>query len=339
MDEKIISSLLSLHGFELVMEIGRGAFGSVFMARSTKYGEIFCIKITKYSESAEKEVINLKNLSHPNIITAYDYFIEEELLFIVLEYCPNGTLADMCRLNGKIEPPILYVYMKQLLEALDFCHSLKIVHRDIKPSNVLIDKYGRLKLTDFGLSKMTVLNETDSSLVGSRYFMAPEVIKRNCTDLFAADVWSLGITFYFMATGNYPWPDCSQNELLNYMRSGAIIYPNNLPAEFIHVIRAMIVHNPAKRAKLSDIIKSSLFPKKISPSMSHFKGIQMNIPSSISQKSVKDQINETRLASLPINYKLPTFHCGMAPIPMQNYRRKRNFSISSFPVVIDKYTF
>lgn len=256
----LTSQSCALHGYTIIDQIGRGGYGTVFRAKSSKYDEEFCIKIVKYSPSAEMEVNTLMKLSHPNIILMYDYFIENDTLFIVLEYCPYGTLTDLIAKESHIRMPKLRKYMSQILSAVEFCHQNNVAHRDIKPSNVLVDKYGRLKIGDFGISVEIDDETTDKTLCcGSLLYMSPELINRRYTDLKTADVWALGITFYQMAFGSLPWPECDKEELKKYITINGVALRCNINQKLSDVLHKMFVRNPDERIKLSELIKLPFF--------------------------------------------------------------------------------
>lgn len=257
MDVQRIRAIFHNHGYEFLEQIGQGGFGTVFKAHSNKYQEEFCIKMAQYTQSAEMEVKNLLKLSHPNIISMYDYFVECGFLFIVLEYCPNGSLSSIIHANQVIAPNMLKTYMMQLVKALDYCHENNVAHRDIKPANVLVDKYGRLKLSDFGISCVIDEKIKSNKAVGSLAYMPPELLKGRCTDLFAADVWSLGITFFVMAAGYLPWPtDVPKHEIVNHILIGCVSFPYNLDPWITQLIRPMLEVNSKRRIKLSQLLES-----------------------------------------------------------------------------------
>lgn len=246
-EESELRIILSSRGYQVVSSVGRGTYGCVYLVYSEKYREQFCIKIVKATHASIQEIDTLKSLAHPNIIRIYDYFTVGENLHIVLEYCPNGSLAEIIHRKGCIDKHDMPFMMIQLLNAIEYCHQNQIVHRDIKPSNILIDRWGRLKLTDFGLSTFTIESAHDNKATGSLNYMAPEIIRGNNYDMYKADIWALGITFYKMACGSLPWPNCSIQELKGMIISGMICFPLNFPNKFVKIIKKMLTFSPSKR--------------------------------------------------------------------------------------------
>ena len=162
---------------------------------------------TKTKEEQKKlaEIENLKKLIHPNIICLYDYFMEGNELYLILEYCPSGSLKDHISPGNPLSMNVFRSVCTQILSALCACHDKGIAHRDIKPANVLIDCHGRPKLADFGLGVFCEKGNYVNCDAGSLVFAPPEFFKEKSIDPFKADVWSVGLLFLTMATGGLPW--------------------------------------------------------------------------------------------------------------------------------------
>ena len=262
--EEIDTTLLN-HGYERLDSVGKGNYASVYKVRSFKYNEIFCVKVMRVPEgdkakeasrirSYGHEINSLMQLSHPNIINFYDHFTSDHCFYIVLEYCPNGSLKDWIdreRQGGDV----LQDMMRQLLGALACCHEQRICHRDIKPQNVLIDKYGHLKLADFGLA--AILATKSSEKVGSLPYMAPEAFDaRARVDPYACDVWSMGVTFFQMATGFLPWTGTVKQMIVAEIRSGDVPYPIEMEKSLQSLLKRMLDTDPSRRAKAAELLTS-----------------------------------------------------------------------------------
>lgn len=289
LDTNIIRNTLSKNGYSLLRPIGKGGFGSVFLVFSNQYNIEFVVKVTDYKQSNKgeldlNEINNLINLIHPNIINMYKYFTDDHYLYIVLEYCEGGSLKDVLDTQGRIRSPLLFNYCHQILTAIKHCHDIQIAHGDIKPANVLIDKNQRLKLADFGLSKgftHKILNDdTDNSrendqndhelgkngeiiikkFDGSIPYMPPELIQMQPYDPFKADVWSLGVTFYQLATGHLPWNYKNPKEMRMSILYGVFSFPGiKLPSAFCAILHRMIEVIPSKRATIDWLIEQPIF--------------------------------------------------------------------------------
>ncbi|EAY04133.1 AGC family protein kinase [Trichomonas vaginalis G3] len=204
-----IVTILKYHDYEIVKYLDHDSYRSCFLIKSLKYDMNFVCKVSRttdlpqeYLASFYGEAEILSKLNHPNIVRIYDYFIEQDISFIILEYCSNGSLLDLVKTQKRITQEKINKYTLQIVDALSFMHSKGIAHCDIKLSNILIDQYDRAKLCDFGLSHY-ITNDSnkinDNKIRGTLNYMAPEVIigKEFCP--FKSDVWSFGVTFPFIS--------------------------------------------------------------------------------------------------------------------------------------------
>lgn len=253
--------ILLKHGYIYCRPIGQGGFSSVHQIKSKKYGRDFCVKESldetndQTVDLQNAEISTLMDLDHPNIISMYDYFRESRHLFIVLEFCKNGSLEDKISKEGPLRPPLLFNYWRQILIALQFCHDHNIAHRDIKPGNVLIDQYERPKLADFGLSAYYHSGEKISNFAGSRAFMSPEIIQRTAYDLFSADIWALGVMFYEMAFGKVPWQTNDRKALEQSILLASVHFPQDADPNVVSIIQKMIIKNPKSRATCQTLLE------------------------------------------------------------------------------------
>ena len=196
------------HSQQLGDILGRGAFGSVYRALNWSSGETVAIKLISLAslppsdrKSIKQEIDLLKNLHHPNIVKYYGSVADAETLYIILEYCENGSLHSICKNFGKFPENLVSLYTAQVLQGLLFLHEQGVIHRDIKGANILTTKEGLVKLADFGVATKT----TDgSSVVGTPYWMAPEVIELTGAST-ASDIWSLGCTVIELLDGKPPY--------------------------------------------------------------------------------------------------------------------------------------
>ena len=190
--------------------LGRGAFGSVYRSLNWTTGETVAIKQIRLADmpKAELNVIMqeidlLKHLHHPNIVKYHDSLKSADSLYIVLEYCENGSLHQICKNFGKFPENLVSLYSQQVLQGLLFLHEQGVIHRDIKGANILTTKEGLVKLADFGVAtKQQGLAE--GSVVGTPYWMAPEVIELAGATT-ASDIWSLGCTVIELLDGKPPY--------------------------------------------------------------------------------------------------------------------------------------
>lgn len=199
-----------LKDYQLGDCLGKGAFGSVFRALNMGTGETVAVKQIKLADlpKSELRVITLeidllKNLDHPNIVKYRGFVKSAGSLNIILEYCENGSLHSISKNFGKFPENLVGLYMSQVLHGLLYLHEQGVIHRDIKGANILTTKQGLVKLADFGVAtRTTTLHE--SSVVGTPYWMAPEVIELSGATT-ASDIWSLGCTVIELLDGKPPY--------------------------------------------------------------------------------------------------------------------------------------
>ena len=147
-----------------------------------------------------------------------------------------------------------------MLDAIYYCHSNNIAHRDIKPDNIFIDHYNHIKLADFGFAKQFDDNTKSTERCGSLNFIAPEMIQCQEIDPFKVDIWALGITFFFMSTGLYPFKGNSREELKEAILYGDLNYSNcNVDPRIRFLIGKMTAKNPVSRPTADKLLKLPIF--------------------------------------------------------------------------------
>ncbi|KAJ4710419.1 Protein kinase [Melia azedarach] len=197
-------------------EIGKGAYGRVYKGLDLENGDFVAIKQVSLENIAQEdlniimqEIDLLKNLNHKNIVKYLGSLKTKTHLHIVLEYVENGSLANIIKPNkfGPFPESLVAVYIAQVLEGLVYLHEQGVIHRDIKGANILTTKEGLVKLADFGVAtKLTEADLNTHSVVGTPYWMAPEVIEMSgvCA---ASDIWSVGCTVIELLTCVPPYYD------------------------------------------------------------------------------------------------------------------------------------
>uniref|UniRef100_A0A669C5Q3 non-specific serine/threonine protein kinase n=1 Tax=Oreochromis niloticus TaxID=8128 RepID=A0A669C5Q3_ORENI len=209
--------------WEIIGELGDGAFGKVFKAQNKQTGILAAAKVidTKTEEELEDYMVEIDILAscdHQNIVKLLDAFYYESKLWILIEFCAGGAVdAVMLELERPLTEPQIRVVCRQTLQALVYLHENKIIHRDLKAGNILLTLDGDVKLADFGVSaKNTKTLQRRDSFIGTPYWMAPEVVmcetSKDRPYDYKADIWSLGVTLIEMAQVEPP------NHEMNPMR-------------------------------------------------------------------------------------------------------------------------
>ncbi|KAF2636016.1 hypothetical protein P280DRAFT_553352 [Massarina eburnea CBS 473.64] len=208
--QRAAQDVAGLKDYQLGDCLGKGAFGSVYRALNWGTGETVAIKQVRLEnlgaadlKTIMLEIDLLKNLSHENIVRYNGFVKSPESLYIILEYCENGSLHTICKNFGKFPENLVALYMSQVLHGLLYLHEQGVIHRDIKGANILTTKEGLVKLADFGVAtKQSGLDQ--SSVVGTPYWMAPEVIELSGATT-ASDIWSVGCTVIELIEGKPPY--------------------------------------------------------------------------------------------------------------------------------------
>jgi len=201
--------------YNLLQVIGTGGMGTVYKAEDSRNGRIVAVKeldpakaqIEDYRERFGREDRILRRLDHPNIVSPVDAFAEGNTLYLVMEYVDGQSLDYKIR---KISGPIPFIHARDLmlgmLEGFSHAHNAGVIHRDIKPANILISNNGILKITDFGISKITTGEDrtTANIKLGTLCYMSPEQLKTADVDV-RSDIYGLGMSFYEMLAGRLPF--------------------------------------------------------------------------------------------------------------------------------------
>lgn len=209
---------------EIIELVGKGGMGAVYKARQPGLDRLVAIKILPptvaadpaFAERFTREARALAKLSHPNIVAVYDFGKADGLYYFVMEFVEGANLRQLI-LDGGVAPQQALAIVPQICDALQFAHEEGVVHRDIKPENILLDKKGRVKIADFGLAKLLgkesavgpggrpVYTLTGTyQVMGTLHYMAPEQIEKPQSVDHRADIYSLGVVFYEMLTGELP---------------------------------------------------------------------------------------------------------------------------------------
>ena len=208
-----------LDSYELIEILGRGGMGAVYKARQTSLDRVTAIKVLPdfedsdgyhFAERFQREAKAMGRLTHPNIISVYDFgSTKDGLLYIVMEFVDGVDLNELLKAGG-VTTEHLYSWIPQICDALQYAHSQGIIHRDIKPANVMITREGVVKIADFGLAKLTTHDEQSTRLtmtnvaMGTPDYVAPEALEEGVEADHRADIYAVGVMLYEMLTGKVP---------------------------------------------------------------------------------------------------------------------------------------
>eukprot|EP01135_Chromosphaera_perkinsii_P008696 Nk52_evm29s1444 gene=Nk52_evmTU29s1444 len=242
-----------MNQYHLLGLIGEGSFGKVYRARKRYSGQIVAIKFIPKHGKSEKELKNLrkemeimKGLIHPNIIQMLHWFETPEDLGVVTEFA-SGELFHVLEDDRKLPENIVCSIARQLVCALEYLHSNRILHRDMKPQNILIAKGRSIKLCDFGFAReMSLDTLVLTSIKGTPLYMAPELVKEQPYD-HTADLWSLGCILYELYVGKPPFYTTSIFQLVNLIIKNSVKYPDGMSPDFQDFLKGLLTKDPRKR--------------------------------------------------------------------------------------------
>ncbi len=202
---------------EILELLGRGGMGAVYKARQPRLDRIVAVKILPpevgsdlaFAQRFEREAKALAKLSHQNIVSVFDFGEADGLYYFMMEFVDGANLRDAME-TGMLPSEEALELVQQICDALQYAHRQGVVHRDIKPENILVDTIGRVKIADFGLAKLLDSTPNDFSLTGTQQvmgtlrYMAPEQMEGTKAVDHRADIFSLGVIFYELLTGELP---------------------------------------------------------------------------------------------------------------------------------------
>ena len=241
-------------------KIGSGSYGTVYEATNIIFKSKVAMKMIIKKENMNSVLINneidiLKKMSHPNIVRIYEFYESVNCFYLINEYCDKGELYNYINKSNLNEQQLAIIFY-QVFSGLCYLHENNVLHRDIKPENILISKkekdlnsdeiYFWIKIIDFGTAKIFEKGEKEKKVVGSAYYIAPEVLKQNYNE--KCDTWSVGVILYMFLTGRAPFDGKTQEEIINSIRKKN--YDENNPK--------LLQRSPEVRDLISNLLNKKL---------------------------------------------------------------------------------
>uniref|UniRef100_A0A8D0DBL8 BR serine/threonine kinase 2 n=1 Tax=Sander lucioperca TaxID=283035 RepID=A0A8D0DBL8_SANLU len=252
--------------YRLEKTLGKGQTGLVKLGIHCVTCQKVAIKIVnreKLSESVlmkvEREIAILKLIEHPHVLKLHDVYENKKYLYLVLEHVSGGELFDYLVKKGRLTPKEARKFFRQIISALDFCHSHSICHRDLKPENLLLDEKNNIRIADFGMASLQVGDSLLETSCGSPHYACPEVIRGEKYDGRKADAWSCGVILFALLVGALPFDDDNLRNLLEKVKLGVFHMPHFIPPDCQNLLRGMIEVDAGKRLTLEQIQKHTWY--------------------------------------------------------------------------------
>jgi len=294
--------------YKIIGKLGRGSFGNVYKVVHIHSGLIRAMKsINRENVEKEggvfKEIDFLIKLDHPNILKIYEYYIDDVNIYLITEYISGGELIDVIE-SWKIydESKVAYI-MRQILSAVYYLHSKNICHRDLKPENILVenDKHSEfinIKIIDFGTcSKFSSLQKIKSR-VGTPYYIAPEVLKREYDE--KCDIWSCGVIMYFLLVGYHPFNGDSMDEIFKNIQEAPFDISGKewekIGVSGKDLIKKMLTKDYSQRISAVDAYNNIWFKQKLKPPEEIDKKFAEKLLNNIKNFNAKSKLQQATVA-------------------------------------------
>ena len=264
--------------YKKIKDLGSGSYGAVYLAKNVIMDNIVAIKTIEKTEDnmvddleIKNEINILKQLSHPNIVKVYEFFDTILYYYIVTEYCKKGELFSY--IKNRYTERQLAVLFYQVFSGLCYLHEKKIIHRDLKLENIMVseiekdiltgEEYFWIKIIDFGTAKIFEKNKTEKSIIGSSYYIAPEVLKQKYNE--KCDTWSVGVILYMTLVGVAPFDGKSDDEIIKRIKIGKFNKSNSRFVEHSEeakdLVYKLLEKNIEKRYSAKEALNHPWFEK------------------------------------------------------------------------------
>jgi len=257
------NNVWSLNSFEIGRPLGKGKFGNVYLAREKKSKYIVALKVLFKSQltsagvehQLRREIEIQAHLRHPHILRLFGYFYDDSRVYLILEYAPRGELYKIMlnQPDKHFDEKDSAKYIKQLGQALKYCHSKKVIHRDIKPENLLLNMSGDLKIADFGWS-VHAPSSKRKTLCGTLDYLPPEMVENKSHDE-KVDLWSLGVLCYEFLCGQPPFEAPNNTDTYKRIAKVDLRFPKHVTPAARDLISKLLQYRPEDRLSIDGVLK------------------------------------------------------------------------------------
>lgn len=271
-----------IRDYQIIKEIGEGAFGSVYLVQKENTNKLYALKILNKEFLLKNEVINqpiierniLTLCNHPSIVKLISTFQSKHKLYFVLEYIQNNDLSDLIKRINILPSNLSKQIISELVNVIEYLHcTMKISHNDLKPGNIMLDKNNHIKLIDFATAKIhcKIFDKSQGKFIdsdkyisdeifGTIEYISPEMLEHKITDYRTNDIWALGVIIYIIFNGESPFLGKNDFFTIENIKNCKFKFINqNIPEEAKDLINHILVKDPIKRYNISQIKNHKYF--------------------------------------------------------------------------------
>lgn len=265
---KLVEGQLVHHRYRLDRRLAQGGMGEVWKGFDIQLGRIVAIKALRTDtvnveaklRRLRAEAHNSANLAHPNIAALFDYYEHDGIGFLIMEYVPSKSLADLYHKEKIIDPTKLLPILIQTARGLFVAHSHGVIHRDVKPANIMVSDTGNVKITDFGVSYSSDQEQItqDGMVVGTAQYISPEQAQGEQATA-QSDIYSLGVVAYEGLCGHRPFTGATPVDIAAaHVNDPVPPLPENVDLQLQQFIMSMLAKNPKDRPKDALVVSKVL---------------------------------------------------------------------------------
>ncbi len=262
--------------YKRLRKLGEGSYGTVYLVNHNYSNQSRAMKIitkknTENNQIVDMEIINeieiLKKMDHPNIVKIFEFYNSTKNYYLITEFCKHGELFDKIVKEGPFNEEFTSYVMFQIFNAVFYCHSMNILHRDLKSENILIEREEKngikIKIIDFGTAKIFEKNKVERKIIGSSYYIAPEVLSKSYNE--KCDLWSCGVIMYILLSSSPPFNGRNDNEIIENIKKGYYDLESSIwqkiSNEAKHLIKNLLERNVGIRISAEEALDHKWFKK------------------------------------------------------------------------------
>lgn len=265
---KLVEGQLVHHRYRLDRRLAQGGMGEVWKGFDIQLGRIVAVKALRTDTSnveaklrrLRAEAHNSANLAHPNIAALFDYYERDGIGFLIMEYVPSKSLADLYHKEKTVEPTRLLPILIQTARGLFVAHSHGVIHRDVKPANIMVSETGSVKITDFGVSYSSDQEQItqDGMVVGTAQYISPEQAQGEQATA-QSDIYSLGVVAYEGLCGHRPFTGTTPVDIAAaHVNDPVPPLPDSVDLQLRQFVMSMLSKNPKDRPKDALVVSKVL---------------------------------------------------------------------------------